>query len=441
MGLIRAAAEATLGTLQDQWKDFFTCDAIDPDILVVRGRHRGKGNSGSDNVISQGSGVVVADGQCMIIVDQGVVTEVVAEPGLFTYDASSEPSVFAGDLNKDAILRVLGTMWERFKMAGDSGRDQRVYYFNVKEIMDNKFGTAVPIPFRVVDRNVGLDIDVSLRCNGAYSFRITDPVSFYANVCGNVAQTYDVDSIRSQLKSEFLSALQPALGRLSELGIRPSALPAHVGQLCEYMNQELTRQWSERRGISIVSIAINSVTLPEEDQKLIRDMQRGAAFRDPRMAAAQLASSQADAMRAAAANEGGAVNAFMGMGMAQQSGGFNPSDLFRMGQQAPAAPEPAPAAPAAAPAANAWQCECGARATGKFCPECGKPRPSAPEGWKCSCGATNLGKFCTECGKPRPKGAPLYRCDKCGWRPEDPAHPPKFCPECGDPFDDNDIVG
>ncbi len=444
MGLISAAAGAALSTLADQWREYFVCNALDRDTLMVKGLKKGS-RSGSDNVISEGSGIVVADGQCAVITCQGTVVELVAKPGLYTYEKGGEPSVFTGALDEAKIRKVFNTMWQRFKQGGAAGSDQRVYYFNVKEITDNKFGTAVPIPFRVADANIGLDIDVSLRCNGIFSFKISDPISFYVNVCGNVASEYDTDEIYPQLKTEFISALQPALARVSALGVRPSALPAHVNELCEALNGELTKKWGDLRGLEVVSVAINSVTLPEDDQKLIKDLQRGAIMRDPRMAAAQLSAAQADAMRTAAGNANGAMAGFMGMGMAQGAGGASPADLFRM-----AGTRSAPVNPAAAPKAqggDSWKCSCGTVATGKFCPECGKPRPApqqasaAQEGWTCSCGSVNRGKFCSECGRPRPKGAPVYQCDKCGWQPEDPHHPPKFCPECGDPFDDDDVVG
>lgn len=445
MGLIKAALGATLGTLADQWKDYFTCNALPADVLVVKGLknvgHRSSNRYGDDNVISDGSGIVVADGQCAIIVDQGVVTEVVAEPGLFTFKTDAEPSIFVGELNEQKIRSVFDTMWRRFKYGGSTGRDHRLYYFNLKEILDNKFGTAVPVPFRVVDRNIGLDVDVSLRCNGVFSFKITDPISFYTNVCGNIASEYDVDEIQGQLKTEFISALQPALARLSDLEIRPYSIPSHVDELCKVMNQELSAKWSQLRGLDVVSIAINSVTLPEEDAKMIKDLQRGAVMRDPGMAAAQLTAAQAAAMQQAAQNSAGAMTGFMGMGMAQQAGGIQAADLYKMAAQNQQNNTPSPAKAESAVPAGSWICpKCGNTSKGKFCSECGAPMPKV-DGWTCSCGAVNKGRFCSECGKPRPSGAPVYQCDKCGWIPEDPHHPPKFCPECGDPFDSNDIKG
>ena len=406
MGLIKAGAGALGSTLADQWKEFFYCDAIDKDTLVVKGVKRVSSRSsntrGSDNIISSGSGIAVADGQCMIIVEQGKIVEVCAEPGQFTYDTSTEPSIFAGSLGQ-SILDTFKLIGKRFTFGGDTGKDQRVYYFNTKEIVDNKFGTANPIPFRVVDSNIGLDLDTSVRCNGVYSYKLTNPLLFYTNVCGNVEQDYSREEIDSQLKTEFISALQPAFAKLSEMGMRPNQIPAHAEELSQLMNETLTRKWGEIRGISVVSIAMNPITLPEEDAKAIKELQRSAVMRDPTMAAANLVGAQADAMRTAAGNSAGAMPGFMGMGMAMNAGGVNAQNLYAMGQQQAA---PAAAAPAA-PAAEAWTCACGSVNTGKFCPECGAKKP-------------------------------VYRCNKCGWKPADPSKPPKFCPECGDPFEEGD---
>ncbi len=435
MGLIRAGIGALGGTLADQWKEFFYCDAIDKDTLVVKGvkrvSSRSSNTKGSDNIISNGSGIAVADGQCMIIVEQGKVVEVCAEPGQFTYDTSTEPSIFSGSLGQ-AILDTFRTIGKRFTYGGDTGKDQRVYYFNTKEIVDNKFGTATPIPFRVVDSRIGLDLDTGIRCNGVYSYKITNPLLFYANVCGNVEQDYERSEIDSQLKTEFVSALQPAFARLSEMEMRPNQIPAHTMQLCDLMNETLTRKWSEARGLSVVSIAMNPVSIPDEDADSIKRLQRAAALSNPNLAAGTVVEAQADAMRTAAGNENGAMAGFMGMGMAMNAGGANPQALYGMAQQ-----QRPMAAPAAAKPAGSWTCSCGAAATGNFCTECGSPKPAA-DGWTCSCGAVNKGKFCSNCGAKKPESAPRYRCGKCGWEPEDPAHPPKFCPECGDRFDDND---
>lgn len=435
MGLIKAGLGAAGGTLADQWKEFFYCDAMEKEVMVTKGRKRTGSRSsnkkGNDNVISNGSGIAVADGQCMMIVEQGKVVEVCAEPGEFRYDTSTEPSIFTGGLSK-GIIQTFQTIGKRFTYGGDTGKDQRVYYFNTKELVDNKFGTPNPIPFRVVDSKIGLDVDVSIRCSGVYSYKITDPLLFYTNVCGNVEEDYTRDALDRQLKTEFISALQPAFGRLSDLEMRPNQIVSHTAELEQAMNTALSAKWGELRGLKVVSIALGSVTLPEEDAEMIKQLQLTAVLQNPNMAGAALAGAQADAMKAAAANPAGAMNGFVGMGMAMNAaGGMNAQNLFAMGQQQAAAPTPS-----AAPAGG-WTCTCGAVSTGKFCPECGAPKP-ANDGWTCACGTINKGKFCQNCGAKKPEGTPAYRCDKCGWEPEDPAHPPKFCPECGDLFDEND---
>ena len=438
MGLIKALAGATSTTFGDQWLEYFYCDSMTKDVLVVKGqkkinKKRSSNKHGSDNIISNGSIIAVNEGQAMMIVDQGAIVEFAAEAGEYKFDTSSEGSVFTGSLGQ-AIFKSIA---RRFKFGGDTGKDQRVYYFNIKELVDNKFGTAQPIPFRVVDSKIGLDIDVSVRCNGVYSYKIVDPVLFYQNVCGNVKESYSRAELDNQLRSEFLSALQPAFGKLSAMEMRPNQIPAHTDELEKAMNNVLDEKWHELRGIEIVTIALNSVTLPQEDQELIKNLQRQAVYRDPSMAAASLVGAQGDAMRAAASNSNGAAMGFFGMGMAQNAGGFNANNLYGMAQQQQQ--QQAAAKPQSAPAGG-WKCPtCGKEVSGKFCPECGTKKPEEAIGWKCpTCGAVNKGKFCAECGAKKPAGEKVYKCDKCGWEPKDPKNPPKFCPECGDPFDDSD---
>ena len=398
MGLIKAGIGALGGTLADQWKEFFYCDSLPADVLVVKGQKRTSSRSsntkGNDNIISNGSGIAVADGQCMIIVEQGKVVELCAEPGQFTYDTSSEPSIFTGKLST-SIKESFKTIGKRFTFGGDTGKDQRVYYFNTKELIDNKFGTPNPIPFRVVDKNINLDIDVAVRASGVYSYRIADPMLFYANVCGNVEGDYNRENIDTQLKTEFVSALQPAFGKLSALGLRPNEIVTHNTELEEAMNEALSAKWRDLRGLEVVTVALGSVTLPDEDAELIKNAQRAAILRDPTMAAATLTGATADAMRAAASNENGAMAGFMGMGMAMNAaGGMGAQNLYAMGAQQNAQNAAAPA-----PAAGAWTCECGTQNTGNFCTNCGKPKST---GWTCACGTQNTGNFCTNCGKPKP---------------------------------------
>jgi len=427
MGLIKAGLGALGGTMADQWKEFFYCDSIPNDVLVVKGQKRIGGRSsnkkGSDNIISQGSGIAVADGQCMMIVEQGKVVEFCAEPGEFTFDSSTEPSIFNGSFS-EGIKKTFETVGKRFAYGGDTGKDQRVYYFNMKELLDNKFGTQNPVPFRVVDRNIGLDVDISVRCNGVYSYKITNPMLFYANVCGNVENQYDRSEIDGQLKSEFLNALQPSFAKISEMGIRYSALPGHTMELSDAMNEILTPKWSELRGISIVSVGINSITAPKEDEDMIKELQRNAVFRNPNMAAAHMVGAQASAMQAAASNTAtGPMVAFAGMNAASSAGGINANDLFAMGNQNHNN------TPANNVNQNTWNCSCGKIGnTGNFCTDCGKPKP-ATSSWTCTCGNQNTGKFCTNCGKQRPE-AMQAKCNRCGWEAKD-SNIPKFCPECG----------
>ncbi len=433
MGLIKAIAGAVTGVLADQWKEYFYCEAIPADVLAVRGKKRVSGrstNKGNDNIISNGSIIAVADGQCMLIVEQGKVVDVCAEPGEYTYDMSTEPSIFAGNLG-DSIAEVFKEVCKRFTFGGEPPKDQRVYYFNTKELIGNKYGTPSPVPFRVVDERAGIDIDIAIKCFGEYSYKVSNPLLFYTNVCGNVTGDYNRSQIDSQLKSELLTALQPAFARISAMGIRYSALPGHTTELANVLNDELSAKWRDLRGIEIVSFGVNSVKASEEDEAMIKEMQKNAAYKDPGLAAATLVGAQASAMQSAASNEGaGAAMAFMGMGMAQNAGGINAQNLYAMAGQQQAA---------AAPAADSWKCSCGAVVTGNFCPECGAKKPAPAAGWTCSCGTVNKGKFCTECGAKKPAGAPKYKCDKCGWEPADPSKPPKFCPECGDPFDEGDL--
>lgn len=438
MGLIKAGIGALGGVLADQWKEFFYCDAMDMDTLVVKGQKRVSGRSSntkaSNNIISNGSGIAVADGQCMMIVEQGKIVEVCAEPGEYTYDSSTEPSIFAGKFGK-SLLDTFKTIGKRFTYGGDTGKDQRVYYFNTKEIMGNRFGTPSPIIFEVVNKRLGLSRTVNVRCNGMYSYVITNPLLFYTKVCGNVEYAFTRDQIDEQMRAEFISALQPAFGALAELELRPAQIPAKANELKAAMNDALRAEWVESRGISVEKIALNPITLNPEDMQKIQQMEDAATLgSNPFMMAGRMTDSTATAMENAAKNGSGAMNGFIGMGMAggAMGGGFNAAQSFYNAgmQQAQSQPKEE---------AKGWKCSCGTVATGKFCPECGSPKP-ANDGWTCSCGAVNKGKFCSECGAKKPAGAPQYKCDKCGWQPEDPAKAPRFCPECGDPFDSGDLI-
>ena len=453
MGLIKAAVGAAGGVLADSWIDFYYCDAdvLNENVLAAKGmkktsdQGRSSNVRGESNIISNGSGIAVNEGQCMMIVEDGEVVEVCAEPGRFTYDTSTEPSLFTGDLG-EGIKASLGRIVDRFKFGGDTGKDQRIYFFNTKEIYGNKYGTSSPIPFRIVDANLGLDMDTSVRMNGEYSYKLVDPITFYKKVCGNVEEPYTRDRLDSQMKSELLTALQPALARISEMGVRYSAIPAHTKELAGFLNEELSGEWLEQRGIKVEKFGVNSITLPEDVENQIRNRQMAQTMVDPNQAAAVMTNAAANAMQDAANNSAGAMTGFMGMGMAQGMGGGAAANMFQQGaaqggyQQPqsqypmadgggfgsqpfpqpqpqaapvtspeggpiPGAVEPIATAPVAAAAAG-WTCpQCGTANSGKFCSECGTPQPApaAPAEWTCpQCGSVNTGKFCGECGTPRP---------------------------------------
>ena len=469
MGLIKAALGAAGGVLADQWKEFFYCESLPANVIAVKGQKRTSGRSsntkGGDNIISNGSVIAVADGQCMMIVEQGMVVDVCAEPGEYTYDMSTEPSIFTGDLSEN-ITAIFQNVGKRFTFGGEAPKDQRVYYFNTKELMGNKYGTPAPISITaLVDRSLSRTLTIGIRCFGEYSYRVTNPLLFYTNVCGNVEQAYTREQMESQLRTELLTALSPAFGKIAQQGIVYSDLTMHAMELADELNELLSRKWRDLRGIEIVSFGVSSIRPDEASEKKIREMQESLFYSDATLAGARSVAAQASAMETAAGNAAGAMTGFLGMGMVGNVGGANAANLFAMGQQQAAQPS-APAAPAPGgwtcscgaaatgkfcpecgakkpepKSADSWTCACGTVATGKFCPECGakKPEPQ-PDGWTCACGAVNKGKFCPECGAKKPAGIPQYKCDKCGWEPEKGTKPPKFCPECGDPFDDGDII-
>lgn len=443
MGLLKAGIGAASGVLEDQWREYFYCESMEDGVITAKGRKRTSRRSsnkrGDENIISNGAIIAVNEGQCMIIVDQGEIVAFSSEPGEFVWDNSTEPTIFRGGFEA-GVAEAFETFKKRFTFGGDTGKDQRIYFFNTKELMGNKYGTPHPVPFRVIDQNIGLDMDIAIRCFGEYSYRLSNPILFYKNVCGNVETEFYTADLDSQLKSELLSSLQPAFARISEMGIRYSSLPGHTVELTDALKEILSDKWNGIRGIEIVSIAISSIRASEKDEEYIKELQRTAVFKNPTMAAAYLSNAQGAAMQSAAKNENaGPSMAFMGMNMAANMGGMNAQELYQMGQQQQNAQHQM--SQAGCQSAAGWDCRCGAMGnTGKFCMECGAQRPISAEGWSCSCGAVNKGKFCTECGAKKPAGVPQYRCDKCGWEPKDMKNPPKFCPECGDPFDDGDII-
>ena len=343
MGLIKALTGSVIGTVLDTWKDYFVCDSLDNDTLMVKGTKRGFGGSG--DVITNGSGIIVNEGQCALIIEEGNILEVANEPGSYTFDSSLSPSIFDGGLEglknsfKDAV--------ERFTFGGEVNKSQRVYYVNTKEIMENRFGTATPIPFRV---------EISVKCNGEFTFRIVNPVVFYQKVAGNKADRFEKDELISIMKSEMMDALNPAFGKLSDLNIRYSELPSHTTEIKDALREALRTRWEENRGIALDSLTINSVTIPEADAEKIKNIQFSFINRDKDTANATIVSATADAIRDAANNANGAATGFMNVNMATNTG------------------------------AQFLQQNNTAQGGGGFCPFCGQPVPSGA-------------KFCPSCGK------------------------------------------
>ena len=384
MGLIKAALSSTFGVLSDQFKEYFYCESLSADVLVVKGQKRG--GTGNDNIISNGSIINVADGQCMIIVESGKVVDICAEPGEYTYDTSLEPSLFYGGTFSENISKVFDEMGKRFTFHGEAAHDQRIYYFNTKEITDNKFGTPSPIPFRVVDQRAGIDIDINLRLFGVYSYRITNPLLFYTNICSNITHSFTRGEIENQLRSELLSVLQPAFANISAKGIRYSEVPGHTTELTEILKTLLTDKWRDFRGIEIEEVAISSIKASEEDEAMLKEMQRAAAYTNPELALAYKISQEGKAVVDAANNANGAMNGFMGVNMmGNMSNNSTVETLYKLNQE---------------------------------------KNTNNADTWTCACGATNTGKFCSECGKAKPSNT----CPNCNHELEGN---PKFCPNCG----------
>ncbi len=418
MGLIKAISGAINGTIADQWKEYFYCDSLDEDVLVAKGvkriSKRSSNKHGEDNIISDGSAIAVSEGQCVLIVENGKILDVSAEPGVYTFDSTTSPSIFGGTF-REGLSGIIRESWDRFQFGGSPGKDQRVYYVNTKEIIGNKYGTPNPVPFRVLQENIHLDTTVSIRCNGEFSYRIINPMLFYTNVCGNVASVYTRDKIDSMLKTELLTALQPAFAKISEQGIRYAYLPGHTLEIADALNEVLTKKWIQLRGIQVWSFGINSVTASKEDEDRIKKLEQAAALSHADVAAGIMTEATANAMEAAANNAAGAMTGFMGLNMASQAGNINTADLY-----ARAAAEKEQAAAAKA---NTWKCACGTENTGNFCSNCGTAKPVANE-WTCSCGTVNTGNFCSNCGTAKP-ASNEWTCS-CGT-----VNTGNFCSNCG----------
>ncbi len=416
MGLIKSALSAINTTLADQWKEYIYCDSLDSDTLVQKGIVRVTGGSNtqrSSNIISDGSKIAVNEGQFMIIVENGKIVDFTSEPGAYIYNTGTEPSLF--DSGFTGLKESFKKVCKRFTFGGQPENDQRVYFINTKEIINNKIGIG-NVPFRDSEFN----FTVKIMGYGTYSYKITDPVMFYTNLCANVTDSYKRTEIEDQLRSEVQESLQPALGRIALKGISYDQLPLYTKEIGDEVNKDLTSDWTVLRGISVVSVAFASITVDEESAAKINQFQESRVYSNPQMLASRLGTSQANAMETAAGNSAGAMQGFLGMGMAMQQGGTNAAQIMGMAQNNAAAAPSTPSTPST-PSANTWKCECGCENTGKFCSECGKPKPAGE--WVCECGTANTGKFCSECGKPKPAGEWVCECGT--------VNTGKFCSECG----------
>ncbi|MBQ8858275.1 MAG: SPFH domain-containing protein [Clostridia bacterium] len=421
MGLIRAITSAVGTVAADQWREFFTCDSLSNDVLIAKGvmKTEGRGffrrNKGTTDIITNGSVINVNEGQVALIVDNGKIVEFCAETGMFKWDSSSEPSLFGGDFFKGMVdsFKKIGY---RFTFGGDAGAEQRVYYVNVKEIIGNKFGTTTPMAYDDPYYKTALYI----RYFGQYSFKIVDPVHFFAAIAGNVTDTYTREDLVSTCTDEFMTALDTALAMCAADGTKFSQLPTKQREIARYMSKTLDDEWRAGRGLEVVSVALAKVTPDERSRERIEEFDSNMMHADPTAMTGGLAYAQMQAMKDAAKNSGGAMQGFMGVGMAANAmgGAATQSNLIDNAQRLKEEREQTAAK-------GGHTCPaCGAHFEGKFCPECGE-KYVAEDAWVCpTCGKECNGKFCADCGAKKPEG---YTC-ACGYESDAPF---KFCPECG----------
>ncbi len=412
MGLIKAIGSAIGGTLKDQWLDLIKCDNIDMDTLLVK-------QTTKTGQISKGSRIIVAPGQAVVIYDSGSVLDASAEEGIYTFDQSSSPSFFGGQFGP-----VFKEMWQRFTYGGTPAKEQAIFFFNIKEILDNKFGTATPIMFQdwkhpsFTEDGQKDGTFMNIRCYGKYTFQLDDMGIFMRNHAGT-GNIIKKGAITEQMRSEVIAALQSIINELGS-GAEPIGaleLPSKTQRMKQIMDERVFDAPIRARGIRLVSFTIESVSLDDESKEFLRQYQTGGSGNLAR-------GSMLGTMRAAAENEGGAGAGFMGIGMAGM--GFGTAGNMMGGMVPPQQQQQ----PQAAPQPQGIPCpKCGTPITGKFCPECGTPAPAPKVAKKCpKCGTETTGKFCPECGTPIPADNGPKKCPKCGTEVTG-----KFCPECGTP--------
>lgn len=449
ISLIANVAGSTFGSIssqiQDQYLEFFTQDALGTDILVKKGVNKmEKGrNKGNTDVISNGSIINVPEGCYCLLVNNGEIVDVVDAAGAYKWDTSTAPSILANKNFGENVKQSIADIWNRMKMGGEIQQQQRVYFVNKTEMMNQNFGTPSPVPYADPEYR-----NIYIRLNGTFSFKVENPVTFFRNISGQVSDVYTVAEFMGtpaqpkQPRLEFLDNITETLNKCGgpyPNGIMFSTLPSKQGEFRRYMQECLDEEWLQGRGIVVDKVAIASVTPDDKSRERIEKVDESKLYgADGAALNAAVALGQTEAMKAAGANANGAVNGFMGLGMMNGVGGASATAaaLNNMQQVQPSqggffAPQQ-PAAVAAAPVAAGWSCACGQSGNqGKFCSNCGKPQPApVAAGWTCECGQTgNTGKFCGNCGKPQPAAAPAA-CPNCGYKPADGVMP-KFCPECG----------
>jgi membrane protease subunit (stomatin/prohibitin family) len=430
MGLLKAAASAISGSFADQWLDCIKAENMSDTTVMCQGTQMqprkgklfgGSNTKGSQNVISNGSKIQVYPNQMMLLIEGGRIIDYCAEEGYYEVFTSQSPSLFNGELGAS-----LKDTWERFKFGGIPSTSQQAIFINLQEIKGIKFGTRNPINYFDNFYNAELFI----RCHGVYSIKITDPIKFFVECCPRNSSKVEINQINEQYLSEFLTALQASISQMSVDGVRISNVTSKAMELSKYMSEILDKDWKEDRGFEIKSVGISSISYDDESKELINMRNRGAMLGDPTIREGYIQGSVAEGMRNAGSNSAGAMQGYMGMGMGMNAaGGFMQaaSSSNQAAAQAQAAQQAAAAQAraAAAPPQNSWTCSCGHSNTGKFCMECGKPKPAPAGTWTCSCGNVNTGKFCMECGQPKPAPSGSWTCS-CGQ-----VNTGKFCANCG----------
>lgn len=351
MGLIKSAKSAIGSTLHDQWKEAIRCDELTNDVLMVK-------KTTSTGVISNGSTIIVAPGQCAIIFDNGRVIDATAEEGLYTFDTSSTPSFFAGQFKE-----TFKEMWERFTYDGDSANQQAVFYFNTKEIFDNKFGTAIPVPFQdwshpILNEmtNTVSPLRLEIKCFGKYTFKISNPAVFM-NVTSGVSDIYTKDILEDQMKSEIIGVLQNIINELgnSEHKVPVLELPSKTDEIKEIIDIRNLDAMIKQRGIELVGFTIESVTLTDESEEKIDNYEYST---NTMLQKARMVDSYANAVENAAQNSHGVLNGMMGVGIMNMTSGNIVKD----------------AAQKVVDSSKKFCSNCGAKVTedAKFCSNCGK---------------------------------------------------------------------